>query len=73
MITINANNNYKECKNNFINLTAKLDSLSPLKTLTRGYVIAQKEDKVVKSAKQLEKNDNIELIFLDGKKQAQIM
>lgn len=73
MITINANNNYKECKNNFINLTAKLDSLSPLKTLTRGYVIAQKEDKVVKSAKQLEKNDNIELIFSDGKKQAQIM
>ena len=64
---------FKESKNMAINYIMKLDALSPLKTLSRGYVIAQKEDKVVKSAKQLEKNDNIELIFSDGKKQAQIM
>ena len=44
----------KDLKNNAIETIAKLDTLSPLKTLTRGYIIAQKEGKVLKSIKDLE-------------------
>ena len=32
---------YKDRKNEMVNLVSKLDSLSPLKTLTRGYCIAR--------------------------------
>ena len=51
---------------------AKLDALSPLKTLTRGYCIAQSGEKIVKSAKSLSKDDIIDLKFEDGQKQAKI-
>lgn len=34
---------------------AKLDTLSPLKTLTRGYCLAQINGKVIKSANELRK------------------
>ena len=52
---------------------AKLDTLSPLKTLSRGYCITQKQGKVINSTKQLQTNDEIEIIFYDGDKQAKII
>ncbi len=52
---------------------AKLDTLSPLKTLTRGYCLTEKEGKIIKAGKDLHSGDEIELIFADAKKQAQIL
>ena len=72
MITIGATNNYKENRHKFENIVSKLDSLSPLKTLVRGYSITQKNGEVIKSVKQLKKDDDIEIIFSDGTKHAQI-
>ena len=63
---------YKDNKNKFINIVSKLDSLSPLKTLSRGYTITQKKGKIVKSVKELKKDDIIELRFVDGKAKAVI-
>ena len=57
---------YKESKFVFSNLVSKLDSLSPLKTLTRGYTIVQKDDKIVKSKNDLKNGDNINIAFKDG-------
>ena len=51
----------------------KLDTLSPLKTLTRGYSIVTKENKMVKSTNNLKKGDKIKLRFIDGEKQAEIL
>lgn len=48
-------------------LIAKLDTLSPLKTLTRGYCIATIEDKSIKSSKEIKKDDLIDITFIDGK------
>ena len=62
----------KDNKNKFINLISKLDSLSPLKTLSRGYTITQKGGKVIKSAHVLNKEDNIEIKFIDGTVNAKI-
>ena len=51
----------------FIALTAKLDAMSPLKVLTRGYAMAQKDDgEVVRSVTQLNTADSIHVAFSDG-------
>ena len=57
-------------KNKYIELVAKLDALSPLKTLSRGYSIAEKEGKIIKSKDELIKGDKIDLRFSDGRKSA---
>ena len=44
----------------------KIDSLSPLKTLSRGYSIAEKDGKILKSVTQVNKEDKIELKVTDG-------
>ncbi len=62
----------KDNKTKYIELISKLDALSPLKTLTRGYSLTEKEGKIIKSAKELEKDDLIKLRFFDGEKVAQI-
>lgn len=58
----------KESQKQTVELIAKLDALSPLKTLTRGYCIASRENgDVIKNVKNLKTNDIIELKFTDGK------
>lgn len=66
-------NLYKDKKNNMINLIAKLDGLSPLKTLARGYSIVELNGKAVKSIKEVKKDDEIEMRFFDGKTKAKII
>jgi len=63
----------KEKKTCMIEWITKLDTLSPLKTLTRGYSIVSYEGKMINSAKSLEKGDKINLRFVDGEKQAEII
>ncbi len=63
----------KEKRTYMIEWISKLDVLSPLKTLTRGYSITSKEDKIVKSIKELKSGDKVSLRFTDGKKEAQIL
>ena len=51
----------------FIGLTAKLDAMSPLKVLTRGYVIAEDNaGTVLKSVMQVQCGDGIKVTFRDG-------
>ena len=57
-------------KTKYIELIAKLDALSPLKTLYRGYSITEKNNKVIKSKEELKTNDLIEIRFVDGRKEA---
>lgn len=66
-------NHYKDSKNEMMKLVSKLDTLSPLKTLTRGYSITQKEGHIIKSVNDLKENDEVELRFMDGNKTAKIM
>ena len=51
----------------YIALTAKLDAMSPLKVLTRGYAMAQTVDgEVVRSVAQVKSGDQINVSFSDG-------
>lgn len=63
----------KEEKTKYIELISKLDALSPLKTLTRGYSIVETDNKIIKSSKQLSAGDKIKLRFSDGQKNAEIL
>ena len=60
----------KEEKTKYVKSVAKLDALSPLKTLARGYSIVsldnEKDKDVIISAKQLKKDDKINVKFADG-------
>ena len=60
-------------KNKYIELVSKLDTLSPLKTLTRGYSIIEKDGKIVKSITDLQAEDEISIRLKDGEKQAKII
>lgn len=60
-------------KNKFIELIAKLDSLSPLKTLTRGYCLIESENKIIKKVGDLTTNQEIDIRLADGKKKAKII
>ncbi len=66
-------NIYKDKKTAMIKHISKLDALSPLKTLTRGYSIVQMNGKIVKSVKELQKDDEIDIRLLDGKAKAKII
>ena len=58
----------------YIALTAKLDAMSPLKVLTRGYSMAQKTDgEVVTSIKQVEAGERIRVSLKDGTLSATVM
>jgi len=63
-------NKIKEEKTKYVKRVAKLDALSPLKTLARGYSIVsldnEKDKDVIISAKQLKKDDKINVKFADG-------
>ena len=52
--------------NKYLQIVSKLETLSPLLTLKRGYAITKKDGKVVDSVKKLKKNDILEVEFNDG-------
>ena len=54
-------------KNKYINILSKLETLSPLKTIERGYSITRINDKVITSIKNIKKDDTIEIELKDGK------
>lgn len=63
----------KEEKTKYLELISKLDALSPLKTLTRGYSLVEANNEIIKSAKQLDTGDKISIRFSDGQREAQIL
>lgn len=55
----------------FISLTSKLDAMSPLKVLTRGYSMVNSADgNVIRSVKQAKITDQVTILLSDGKMNA---
>ena len=64
-----ARNNQK-----FIALTAKLDAMSPLKVLSRGYAMARTEGgEILRSVKQTQAGEHLTVSLSDGKLTAQVL
>ena len=62
-----------EKKNKYIELVTKLDSISPLKTLIRGYSLTEKDGQIIKRVSQIDKGDIITIKFSDGEKNAEVL
>ena len=63
----------KEKKTYMVEWISKLDALSPLKTLTRGYTLAEAEGKVITKKEQMKKDMEFDLNFQDGKIHAKVL
>ena len=72
-IEVAINNKRQSEKEKYVKLVSKLDTLSPLKTLTRGYSIIEKDGKTVNSVKQLENGIDVDIRLIDGKTKAKII
>ena len=65
--TANHKENINSKKQKYISLTAKLDAMSPLKVLTRGYAVAQDaKGGVLRTVQQIQPLDKIKVILNDG-------
>ncbi len=62
----------KEQKSALMTNLAKMDALSPLKVLQRGFTFAQKDGNALKSVHELEPEDQIDLQFYDGIAECQV-
>lgn len=51
---------------------ASLDALSPLKVMQRGYTLVRREEQMIKSVKNVQKGDIVEIQFYDGFQKAEI-
>ncbi len=65
--------NLESKKTEFLKTTTKIDALSPLKTLTRGYCITQKNSKIISKTNDLMVGDYINIKYIDGDADAKIL
>ncbi len=80
LLNITSNYIFKEPKklldmkqNKYLQILSKLDTLSPLATIKRGYGIIRKNDKVITSISDLKAKDKIALELKDGQVNAEIL
>lgn len=60
-------------RQNFVSLTAKLDAMSPLKVLTRGYSMTENSDgQIIRSVSQVEKGSTVDVLVSDGEFRATV-
>lgn len=65
-LQLNSKKYFDDNNSKFSNLIARLDALSPLKVMSRGFCVAESEGKTVVSLQQLNVNDKIKLKLTDG-------
>lgn len=54
-------------------LAGKLDALSPLKVMARGYAIAGKKDRIIRSVSELNSGEKFTLRLSDGEKECEVL
>ena len=64
---------YKEKESHYTKVITRLDTLSPLKTLARGYCLAENDGKIIKKAKDVKSGDELELKFQDGSRKTKVI
>lgn len=65
-INLLTQNRISAFENTYSVLVGKLDTLSPVKTLNRGYSIITKDENVISSVKMAKKEDNVKVYMQDG-------
>lgn len=67
------NNKLQLSKTEAVKNFSKLDALSPLKTLSRGYSIIEKDKQIIKDVQELKKDDIVNIRLSNGNKEAKIL
>lgn len=67
------NNKLQLSKTEAVKNFSKLDTLSPLKTLSRGYSIIEKDKQIIKDVQELKKDDIVNIRLSNGNKEAKIL
>jgi len=65
--------NFDRTKSRLKEAMSMLDSLSPLKVVERGYSLTLHQEKIVKNAKDLKVDDEIQIILMKGQVQAKVL
>ncbi len=55
------------------NISAKLDAISPLKVLSRGYAVAQANGKLIRTVDDISAGDKFRLLLSDGNAECQVI
>ena len=55
-----------DCRKEFVEVATKIDSLSPMKTMARGYSIVEKDGKIIKKVNDVQKDDELSIRLSDG-------
>ena len=71
-LSILTNSILEDNKSKISALAGKLDALSPLSVISRGYALVEKDEKPVTKVKDLKKDDVISIKLLDGQVKARI-
>lgn len=71
-LSILTNSILEDNKSKISALAGKLDALSPLSVISRGYALVEKDDKPVTKVKELKKDDVISIKLSDGQVKARI-
>ncbi len=66
-VLLSIKNSFSTKEKEFVEIISKLDALSPLKTMSRGYAFAQSGGKIINSVNCVDVNDDITLNLIDGK------
>jgi exodeoxyribonuclease VII large subunit len=69
----NPNILFEKKQNDYLRLISKLETLSPLLTIKRGYSISRVNNKVINSVKDVKKKDLVEIELSDGKINAEVV
>ena len=77
LINNNLNNDIKNVltkeEHRYLNIISKLEVLNPLLTIKRGYAVTRKNNKIVSSIKNLNKDDIVEIELNDGSIDAKVL
>lgn len=72
-ILTNPNKLIETKSNKYLQLISKLETLSPLLTLKRGYTMTKKNNKVITSKKDVQTKDKLDLEFQDGNVKVEVI
>lgn len=67
------NNKLSAEENRFAVACAKLDSLNPIRVLTRGYTVTLKDKKIINSVNDISRGDVVTVKFSDGEKECEVL
>lgn len=65
--------NLSEKKQSLKVLATKLEALSPLSSLNRGFAVAKRDNRVIKSVSEVTRGDKIEILVSDGSIRAEVI